>query len=400
MTIDALRLAPLPGDGLLARFPGVVFFAPGTDAQSGELLDLCRSVAAAGPRPGRMLARRVAALLGASDEEYPPFCAVGPTDDGVAVIVHGAVDVSYTADGASTTLSGRDSSTWVDRVVTGDVTEMHGGPSGAPSLAPPTHADLGSGVVPAGGFALGPETGAAAPEEPTAAAPVVTPTPAAESAAASSQPGAAPLAPPEEPAAPAASRPHIDFESVLLVDAQAEERRAPLPIGGAPDQPEGSAAMVDGIYCSRGHFNDPNNLYCGVCGIGLFQQTHNLVQGPRPPLGFLVFEDASTYSLDADYVIGRDPSEDPRVTSGAARPIAIADAERTVSRVHAEVVLDGWQVQLVDRGSTNGTFIWDESAAAWSTLAKDQPSTLKPGVRAAVGRRTFLFESPFEHRVQ
>jgi hypothetical protein len=398
VTTDELRLAPLPGDGLLARFPSVVFFSPAAGAQAGELLDLCRSVAAAGPRPGRMLARRVAALLGASEEEYPPFCAVGQADEGVAVIVHGAVDVSCTADGTSVTLSGRDSTTWVDRVISGNVTEVHGVPSGASPPGVDALADLGSGVVPAGGFALGPDASAVAAEEPTGAAPAVAPAPvpAEASAAASSRPSAAPAPPQPEPAA---SRPHIDFESVLLVDAQPEEQRAPLPVGGTAPEPETPAGMVQGIYCSRGHFNDPNNLFCGVCGIGLVQQTHNLVLGPRPPLGFLVFEDASTYSLDSDYVIGRDPSDDPRVRSGAARALAIDDPERTVSRVHAEVVLNGWQVQLVDRGSTNGTFIWDEPAAAWTTLVKDQPNTLKPGVRAAVGRRTFLFESPFEHRV-
>ena len=159
--------------------------------------------------------------------------------------------------------------------------------------------------------------------------------------------------------------------------------------------------MVEGVYCSRGHFNDPDNLFCGVCGISLVQQTHNLVSGPRPPLGFVVFEDSVTYSLDTGYVIGRDPSEDPRVRSGDARPLVLHDEEqRTVSRVHAELSLDGWHVLLVDRGSTNGTFIWDEQAGSWTLLAPDQPTLLKPGARAGIGRRTFLFESPFEHRDQ
>jgi hypothetical protein len=395
VTIDELRLTPVPGDGLLARFPGVVLFAASGDPHVAELVDLCRSVAATGPRPGRMLARRVAALLGGSDEEYPPFGAVGRADDGVAVIVHGAVDLTCTADGAAVTLSGRDATTWVDRVVTGDVTEIRAAPSGAAAVAPDARLDLGSGIVAAGGFALGPET-SAAPAVATAAEPVVLSV--ADGPAAVSQPGAPPVAPPEV-VSPAASRPHIDFESVLLVDAEPEEPRAPLPVGGDAAHPESQAGMVQGIYCSRGHFNDPNNLFCGACGIGLVQQTHNLVLGPRPPLGFLVFEDATTYSLDSDYVIGRDPSEDPRVQSGDARPLPIDDPERTVSRVHAEVLLDGWQVMLVDRGSTNGTFIWDAAAGAWTTLAPNHPGPLKPGAQAAVGHRTFLFESPFEHRV-
>ena len=50
--LDDLRLAATPGDGLLARLRGVVFFAPDSSApRLSELLDLCRSVVESGPQP-------------------------------------------------------------------------------------------------------------------------------------------------------------------------------------------------------------------------------------------------------------------------------------------------------------------------------------------------------------
>jgi hypothetical protein len=401
VTIDDLRLAAVPGDGVLARWPGVVFFAPDvTDAKVGELLDLCRNVVESGPQPGRTLARRFAALLGASDEEYPAFCAMGSTETGAAVTLHGAVDVRCVSDGQEIALSGQDSPTWVDRLLPDGLSEAHAGPTGAVPPAAAPLLDLDAGTVPARGFVLGPEPRLHSPAGADATrAPSPQPAPAA-----SDPPSPAPVVVPAAPATRehSSAREHIDFESVVLVDAAPEAPREPLPLGEpAAPEPAASQDLVDGVTCSRGHFNDPDNLFCGVCGISLVQQTQNLTQGPRPPLGFVVFEDSSTYSLDSDYVIGRDPSEDPRVRSGAARPLVLHDEDqRTVSRVHAELRLDGWHVLLVDRGSTNGTFIWDEQAGSWTLLAPDQATRLKPGARAGIGRRSFLFESPFEHRDQ
>ena len=48
----------------------------------------------------------------------------------------------------------------------------------------------------------------------------------------------------------------------------------------------------------------------------------DLVRGPRPPLGLLVFDDGATYTVDADYLVGRMPDGDERVRSGELRAIA------------------------------------------------------------------------------
>jgi len=115
--------------------------------------------------------------------------------------------------------------------------------------------------------------------------------------------------------------------------------------------------------------------------------------GPRPPLGLLLFDDGASYVLDTDYVIGRAPAGDPLVVAGRARPLVLDDVERTVSRVHAEVRLEGWQVLLSDRGSTNGTFWWDGAAGRWVRLVPSEARRLQPGDRAAIGRRVLSLET-------
>ena len=47
-----------------------------------------------------------------------------------------------------------------------------------------------------------------------------------------------------------------------------------------PAATSSDAPIVQGVYCSRGHFDDPESLFCAVCGISMNQQT--LVPGPVP----------------------------------------------------------------------------------------------------------------------
>lgn len=153
---------------------------------------------------------------------------------------------------------------------------------------------------------------------------------------------------------------------------------------------QSAAMMVQGIICSRQHFNNPEAAYCMVCGISMVHVTHNLVPGPRPTLGFMVFDDGSTFGLDRGYVVGREPGEasDPHTA-----PLTIQDNNETLSRRHAEVRLIEWTVHIVDLGSTNGTFIWDINYERWNQIPPNHPMPLSPGDTVALGRRTFVYES-------
>ena len=191
------------------------------------------------------------------------------------------------------------------------------------------------------------------------------------------------------------------FRSVVLIGSSAPVPLEPLPVVTAHEaEEEGSSTAasaapagrveVEGILCSRGHFNNPMSAYCMVCGMSLLHLTPHPVVRPRPTLGFIVFDDGASFGLDRSYVIGREPS---RGDNPDAELLVIHDNNDTLSRTHAELRLDGWTVQIVDLGSTNGTYIWDSRNDRWNQLTAGHPVELQSGETVALGRRTFVFES-------
>lgn len=154
--------------------------------------------------------------------------------------------------------------------------------------------------------------------------------------------------------------------------------------------------MVTGIRCKNAHFNRPDALFCAVCGISMVHETHAPVRAPRPNLGHLVFDDGTVYQVDSDYVLGARPDTDPAVVAGDARPLVLADGANSVSGIHAAILLEEWDVRIEDRQSTNGTWLWDDSAGRWTQLPPGRPMTLKNGTHVSMGQRTFRFE-PANH---
>jgi hypothetical protein len=156
--------------------------------------------------------------------------------------------------------------------------------------------------------------------------------------------------------------------------------------------------FVEGIVCARGHFNDPDAAYCTVCGISMVQRTHEFVSGVRPPLGVLLFDDGSAFTIDGNYVLGREPEFDPAVAEGSARPLTLSDPDNAVSRVHAELRLQGWRVLLVDRGSANGTLVSGAGDDDWHQLEPGEPLELVPGQHLRFGDRDAVYESHVRQR--
>jgi FHA domain len=152
---------------------------------------------------------------------------------------------------------------------------------------------------------------------------------------------------------------------------------APVPLGAEPPGDLGPgdvpSEMVEGVYCKNGHFNDPEARSCAVCDISIGPLAKVRQQGPRPPLGVLLLGDGSVCQLDADYVIGREPTLDSAVAEGRARPLRVNDTSGVVSRIHARVELDGWQVFITDLKSANGTEVL--------LPGERNPTSLLPGVR-------------------
>jgi len=168
----------------------------------------------------------------------------------------------------------------------------------------------------------------------------------------------------------------------------------PLPSAETPvDDLEAAAdaPIVLGVYCKNGHFGDPNARSCVVCGVSRGRRGPAPQPGPRPPLGALVLDDDSALELSIDCVVGREPALDPSVAAGEAHPLAIADA--AVSRVHARIHLDGWQVLLIDLGSVNGTRIRLPGKRSEQALEPNVPVPLQSGTRVFVGTQGFQYEA-------
>lgn len=191
---------------------------------------------------------------------------------------------------------------------------------------------------------------------------------------------------------------------------QSESRSVPAPRSAPSDQPAtvavasrnghqngesavAGAEQVQGRECPRGHLNDPRSQQCSQCGARLDERAA-LVTGARPALGRLVFDDGASYTVDAEYLVGRMPESDERVSGGELRSIVVEDRSGAVSRVHAEVRIDGWDVMLADSGSRNGTFVAGPTQQGWSPLPPGKPRRLVPGTRVRMGGRTFVFETP------
>ncbi|MCB1005558.1 MAG: Hsp70 family protein [Acidimicrobiales bacterium] len=153
------------------------------------------------------------------------------------------------------------------------------------------------------------------------------------------------------------------------------------------------AVLVPGIYCPQQHFNDPRLAYCASCGQPLSRNGADVRQGPRPPLGVLVLDDGQSYVLDRDYVLGRDPDNDESVRTGDALALVVADPTRSISRVHARIELDEWDVRLSDCTSANGTFT-AYGGSNWTPVVPGHATTIQPGTHVLLGQRTLLFDSP------
>ena len=194
-----------------------------------------------------------------------------------------------------------------------------------------------------------------------------------------------------------------DAEVEGTADGTASETAAaqpadPTPATATPKAQPAPAqvgpVMVLGVACSQAHHNHPDAVYCSQCGTKMgVHHTVVLINGPRPPLGVLVVDDGTTYSLNEDLVIGREPTSDPDVIAGTASPMILTDDTLSLSRKHARIVLDDWLVGVQDLDSSNGTYLSRAGQSeAWTKIAPSTMMALEPGDRIRVGGRIIQVE--------
>ncbi len=429
---------PLPGPGLVARSGDLLLVCAEGAGGAEELLGLVAEVAGA-DGDGGMLVRRVAAVLAADFAGRFPACAAcGPTPDGrLAVLVHGSATARVVGGEGEVALSAADAVTSVNRLVTGPISAVRLELPGAGEANPLSRLEAGvvaaAGVVSGDGLS-GPEPAGQAWPPATVASvvlPVQPPAPRVEAApqapgpdvawSASSMmdaapvgqgsegewpPGAAPEWPPAAPAgtpsavetsaAPAEASPSVEPLPVRQPNPGAPFVSVPIGTAGEAEPPAPVADVrpwVLGMACVNGHLSDPSASACITCGAPLAGQTAVLREGPRPPLGVLLLDDGAAFVLDTGYVLGREPQQDPDVLAGTARPLKITDADGVVSRRHVRVALVGWDIQVTDLGSANGTYVQFPGDPQLHQLAAHHPVAIRPGAQVTMGRRWFRVET-------
>lgn len=130
----------------------------------------------------------------------------------------------------------------------------------------------------------------------------------------------------------------------------------------------GTTPSVHAVYCPAGHLNPTHAGTCRACGAVVLDQEH--VSVPRPVLGAIVFSDGREVPVTRPLLIGRSPKVDGALSGEAPELVVVASPLKEVSGTHVEIRLEGWQVLVVDRQSTNGTVI---------TAPGRDPQRLRPG---------------------
>jgi hypothetical protein len=399
------------GPGVVARRGSAVLWAEAIDLRRQGLL------AAAVHRLGLVAAGELAAqefatwlvgeLAGPRGSTIPALAFAVPDAGQVLCVVHGWGRVMAT--GGAVTAAGsahRIPSTLPIALGRADLAVIATGDSVL---------SLESGVVPGGAALL--YTAPVAASTPDAP-----PAPAAQSAPPARPTPAAPPSPPAPATQPAAVNPLPSPSGFgtgtgeLMVSLRPDPGTPPpawepLPIARPPAQPgtDGAhaepepppaptalsprVAIVTGVRCARQHFNNPDALYCRICGISMLQKPQVQVQSERPPLGVLVCDDGSTYGLDGDYAIGSDPADEPGVVQGLAQPLVLGDANVGVAPTHVIIHLDSWEVLALNRSPGLPAAVLHRGDAQWTPLPPGQWARLSPGSHVGFAGRHVVFES-------
>ena len=399
------RCIPLAGRGVIARNGVLVAVTNSAGRDPDALLSTLSEVAAAAGDGSDLVLRAARAALGCYGQ--PAWACAGVTaDGGVAVLVHGrAMAAVRVADGPEVTLTASDAVIPVTRKFAGPTVTVYLA-IGDPAVPDPQFW-LGDGVVRGDGLMVTvsadvPEMAVLMPDAPRPAAaqrPVVLPQvpstvleiDAAEAIdlMAGTPDSGAMISPYDWFAPPSAADPadwHAPTADMPALGTSAAVGTHAGQIAGE-EAPQG--VLVDGVLCPRDHFNDPGARACRQCGIDLDQSARNRERRQRPPLGELVFDDGTRCTLDRNYVLGREPAFDSDVIDGRAQPLCINDPNGTVSRLHLRISLTGWQVEVSDLGSANGSVL--QSSGEERSLAPFVPTMIEPGARIGIGHRSMQY---------
>ncbi len=425
------------GNGVVARLEHATVLVKGDERQQNKLVEQLDSLENA---PWIQVIRAVtASITAAGFTGHPSVSCLAIEDETVSAFVFGTAQLSLIIDGSTTILDGRDSSTWIDMVFRGRLERAHAG-----SRAPVQQLGvLHKGIVLAGGFLYEPSAAAPAIEQwnRVVAEPHDRPQ-AAETEPSGANNSEAPSAEVPQPsdddavedgtgmfvrlsqispeqqvaeselntpvhqlgAEPSIEPPSYDVDTTassaqILPTPQVGKNAEPADVEAAPAVREANTAVktvwkerpkLKGVFCTNGHFTRHDMGECFVCGTLL--DVTDVVLAARPILGHLVFDDGAVLQIDRPVVVGADVPPGYAVDGEPTSIVRLDDGHNGVSDVQLEIRAVGWNLQLVDLATANGTYTLGAKGRHTRTrLRSGQKIVLRNGMLIEVGTRTFTF---------
>lgn len=342
MDLSSARLVPVVGtDGWLARLPGAVVWVTGERQAARELIGACLAAGS----PTELLGRTGAHLADPEAAAWPPFALLVSRGPELVAIVHGPVEMTVDQDGEEHRLyGGEEIGSWLNRHLKGTRSARAGKPGDEEDFA-----DLREGVVRASGFVL---------------------------------------APPDEPAAQRQSAPREVFEGSTTSEQVISE---PLTVAVSE---AGTSDAVDAGTSGAGpvEVGTPQAGASEAESPTVVDQPVAVGGGSRALLK-LTWDNGEVYELMGAALVGRDVALDESVISGELAALVPGGQNDSMSRVHAELRPSGRDMVVVDRGSTNGTFVWDDGTKTWQRLPPGEAHVVHLGAVLAFGERTATFEA-------
>jgi hypothetical protein len=191
-----------------------------------------------------------------------------------------------------------------------------------------------------------------------------------------------------------------DHDGITISLAQLRQMQAAEAVSDAPMAVEASSpvahlpsvtpTMVHAVACSLGHYNPPSATVCRVCAVEIPGQSHVTI--PRPVLGRFRFSDGTELPVARPMLLGRSPQADGPVSGELPELVQLVSPNKELSGTHLEIRLEGWQVLVVDRRSTNGSTVRLPMREPFR-LHPGEPFPIVPGsVVDMAGEVSFTFE--------
>ena len=389
------------GKGIVALQEGWMAFARGDEDRLVELKARFESLSQSSFKEA---VRSITdSIIETGFEKHPSVTCLRVEDGKISAFVFRAVELTLVLSGEIHVLDGRDSNTWIDVILHGSIDQIRvRATEGAPVIDV-----LRAGIVPASGFLFqSPEyqatLEAASSDDHASAAVRGWQRASADSAtgAEATVNGMFALLSQLDPANNLEPR---STDLVERLDALrnktstdepslfeklgreiAEKKTAPVTLAK-------SRPVLSGVHCPSGHFTPAEDPNCRSCGAALNAAAPS-VTAPRPILGYLTFDDGAVLPLDRPAAIGADVPHGYSVDNEPTTLVRLDDGHGGLSDVQLEVRPTGWNVEVVDMDSKNGTFsIPSKGSQSRIRLPNGMPVTLKDGVIIEAGTRTFTF---------